>query len=201
MEHIEQDMKISAAEIRRLRTERGWSQEQLAAASGLGLRTIQRVEAEGKAARETRVCLAATFNVPLTDLLEAPDVDAVVKPVLPVRRYQIALVAATLTLMPALLGITGVIETNQLVSVCFMATIALFLYGGFGSYFTGAPRQTSPLKRYVQITFIAAAIFFAFASFAQGNSAAVSVAAQVTTLVLGMYCLFDYVRLRRQVNK
>ena len=64
-------MKIASTTVRRLRTERGWSQEQLATASGLSLRTIQRVEAEGSAAMATRVCLAATFEVSLADL--APD--------------------------------------------------------------------------------------------------------------------------------
>lgn len=61
-------MKIASATVRRLRTGRGWSQEQLAAASGLSLRTIQRVEAEGTASMATRVCLAATFSVPLAEL-------------------------------------------------------------------------------------------------------------------------------------
>jgi transcriptional regulator with XRE-family HTH domain len=65
---LDTDMKIASATVRRLRTGRGWSQEQLATASGLSLRTIQRVEAEGAASMATRVCLAATFDVPLADL-------------------------------------------------------------------------------------------------------------------------------------
>jgi DNA-binding XRE family transcriptional regulator len=68
---LEQEMKIASTTVRRLRTDRGWSQEQLATASGLSLRTIQRVEAEGSASMATRVCLAATFNVPLAELAEA----------------------------------------------------------------------------------------------------------------------------------
>lgn len=61
-------MKISAAVVRRLRLERGWSQEQLALASGLSLRTIQRVEADGSASLATKVCFAATFGIPLVEL-------------------------------------------------------------------------------------------------------------------------------------
>jgi transcriptional regulator with XRE-family HTH domain len=68
---LEQEMKIASATVRRLRTARGWSQEQLATASGLSLRTIQRVEAEGAASMATRVCLAATFSVPLDELADA----------------------------------------------------------------------------------------------------------------------------------
>lgn len=201
MEHAEHDMKISTAAIRRLRTERGWSQEQLAAASGLGLRTIQRVEAEGRAARETRVCLAATFNVALAELLEVPDIEAAVTPALSVRRYKIALIAAVLVVVPVLLCIANVIAASLLVSMCLMAAIALFLYAGFGLYFTGAPRHASYVKRYGQIAFIAAAIFCAFAFFAQDNSAAANFAAQITALVLAIYFAVDYVLSRRRTNR
>jgi len=67
---MEEVMKISSAVVRRLRTDRGWSQEQLAIASGLSLRTIQRVEADGTASMGTKVSLAATFGVQLGDLSE-----------------------------------------------------------------------------------------------------------------------------------
>jgi transcriptional regulator with XRE-family HTH domain len=65
---MEHEMKISAALVRRLRTARGWSQDQLAMASGLSLRTIQRIEAEGVASMATKVSLAATFDMPLGEL-------------------------------------------------------------------------------------------------------------------------------------
>lgn len=57
------DMKAKSSLIRKLRTERLWSQEQLAKASGLGLRTIQRLEARGSASNETIKALAAVFQV------------------------------------------------------------------------------------------------------------------------------------------
>lgn len=205
MEHTEHDMKISSITIRRLRTARGWSQEQLAVASGLGLRTIQRVEAEGKAARETRVCLAATFGVELAELIEAPaqdEVELTAPDVRPgVQHYKVALVAAGLALVPVLLHITGVIAQSLLVSGFFMAAIALGLYGGFGWYFTGAPQHRSCLKHYVQVAFIAAAIFSAFAAMSRGDTAALGLAAQVTVLAVGLYCLFDFLVSRRQASK
>jgi len=61
-------MKLSTQEVRRLRTERGWSQEHLAQAAGLSVRTVQRVEAEGTASLATASCLAATFEVSLLAL-------------------------------------------------------------------------------------------------------------------------------------
>lgn len=67
---MEHEMKISPLEVRRLRTGRGWSQEQLAIAAGLSLRTIQRVEANGIASLDTAVSLAATYQVKLIELQE-----------------------------------------------------------------------------------------------------------------------------------
>jgi len=49
--------------IRKLRLEKGWSQEQLAEASGVSARTIQRIEGGGEASIETIKCLAAVFEI------------------------------------------------------------------------------------------------------------------------------------------
>ena len=57
------EMKVKSALIRKYRSERFWSQEQLASASGLSLRTIQRLEARGSASIETIKSLAAVFEV------------------------------------------------------------------------------------------------------------------------------------------
>ena len=65
---MSKEMKIDRHMVRKLRELRGWSQEQLAEAAGLGLRTVQRVESEGRASAETRTCLAASFNVPQSAL-------------------------------------------------------------------------------------------------------------------------------------
>lgn len=204
-EHKEQQeqetMNISSSRIRHLRHERGWSQEQLALASGLSLRTIQRVETEERASRETRVCLAAAFDVPLSELVEVVESEEVAKPLLSVRRYKIALVTAVIAVVPTLLGFAGIIALGQLASLGFMAAIGLFLYGGFGWYFTGAAAQTSYVKRCAQMAFIVAGMFCAFATFAQKDSAAVGFAAQIGALVMGVYFLFDYLRSRRQAVK
>lgn len=67
---MDHEMKVSASIIKKLRNERGWSQEQLAIASGVSLRTIQRVEAEGVTSTGTAVCIAATYGVKLIELQE-----------------------------------------------------------------------------------------------------------------------------------
>ena len=91
-------MRIDSAFIRREREKRGWSQEQLAAAAGLGVRTIQRLEASGIASAESAKCLAAVFEVPYTRLMMAvPVMSPVASPArrVPMRHWA---AAATVTL-------------------------------------------------------------------------------------------------------
>jgi transcriptional regulator with XRE-family HTH domain len=61
-------MKVNAELIVRLRRERSWSQDELAGASGLNLRTIQRVETHGSASLQTKKALAAAFDLDARDL-------------------------------------------------------------------------------------------------------------------------------------
>ena len=129
---MEQEMKLSAALVRRLRTERGWSQDQLATASGLSLRTIQRVEAEGVASMATRVSLAATFSIPLAQLSEAQTVEAAAPPASGRHFGSLLLGLAVLSCgmlgesmrLPATLGLRG--DAVALVS-SFSLTINLLL--------------------------------------------------------------------------
>lgn len=62
------DLKVDSAFIKAERQKRGWSQEHLAAAAGLGLRTIQRMESAGTGSNESAKCLAAVFEVDLARL-------------------------------------------------------------------------------------------------------------------------------------
>ncbi len=54
--------------VRKLRLERGWTQEQLAAAAGVSVRTVQRIERGLPASVETRKCLASALQVDWRDL-------------------------------------------------------------------------------------------------------------------------------------
>ena len=69
---MEAQMKINGEAVRALREQKSWSQEHLASASGLSVRTVQRVEIEGIASAETRLALAAALDVPVADLMLAP---------------------------------------------------------------------------------------------------------------------------------
>ncbi len=59
--------------VRKLRLERGWSQEQLAEASGLSVRTIQRIERGQAPGLESLKALAAVFEVDVSDLQAEPE--------------------------------------------------------------------------------------------------------------------------------
>ncbi|MEE8295143.1 MAG: helix-turn-helix transcriptional regulator [Sphingomonadales bacterium] len=57
--------------LKKLRTEKGWSQEQLAEISGVSARTIQRLEKGEKPGMETLKALAAGFEVSVSELKKA----------------------------------------------------------------------------------------------------------------------------------
>src|SRR5262245_25525976 len=62
--------------IQKLRLKRGWSQQQLAEASGLSVRTIQRIEAGHPASTETLKSIAAVFEVDFSTLNPETPMDA-----------------------------------------------------------------------------------------------------------------------------
>ncbi|REL36249.1 helix-turn-helix domain-containing protein [Thalassotalea euphylliae] len=56
-------MLLSTDKLKKIRSEHGWSQEVLAKASGLSVRTIQRIESDGKASAESTLAIASVFNL------------------------------------------------------------------------------------------------------------------------------------------
>jgi transcriptional regulator with XRE-family HTH domain len=73
------DMKIYGNRVKRERVQRAWTQEHLAGATGLSLRTIQRIETTGTASYDSVNALAAVFSLAIADLRlpeAAPDVAA-----------------------------------------------------------------------------------------------------------------------------
>ncbi len=63
-------MEVNASKIRALRTSHGWTQQHLADACAISLRTVQRVERYGNASQETVASLASVFEVVQTDLIQ-----------------------------------------------------------------------------------------------------------------------------------
>ena len=61
-------MKINAELILDLRAQKNWSQDELAIASGLNLRTVQRIEKEATASLQSKKSLASAFDININDL-------------------------------------------------------------------------------------------------------------------------------------
>lgn len=61
-------MQFDGNGLRRLREQRGWSQQQLAEVAGVSVRTVQRLETGGSATGETRMAVAAALDVAPADL-------------------------------------------------------------------------------------------------------------------------------------
>lgn len=57
-------------DIKKLRLQRAWSQEQLAECSGLSVRTIQRLENGGQMSLESRKSIAAAFDIDANEFTE-----------------------------------------------------------------------------------------------------------------------------------
>lgn len=68
--------KADAEKIKRWREERHWSQEHLAELSGLGLRTIQRIETGEAASHDSLMALAAAYNVEVMALSIDQEIEA-----------------------------------------------------------------------------------------------------------------------------
>ena len=61
-------MRINADVVLKARKEKAWSQDELAVASGLNLRTIQRVESEGLISLQSKKALASALDLDINDL-------------------------------------------------------------------------------------------------------------------------------------
>lgn len=64
---------MNESRIVQLRQERGWTQEKLATESGLGVRTIQRLESGNDASLETLSLAADALKVPVRELFASID--------------------------------------------------------------------------------------------------------------------------------
>jgi DNA-binding XRE family transcriptional regulator len=55
--------KIAVAVLKRLRKAKAWSQEHLAQAANISVRTVQRMEAEGVCSAESKLAVAAALDI------------------------------------------------------------------------------------------------------------------------------------------
>ena len=57
-------------DLQKLRTDKGWSQEELAMHAGISVRTVQRIENGQRASLESLKCLAAVFETSVSNLVQ-----------------------------------------------------------------------------------------------------------------------------------
>ncbi|MGR3622345.1 2TM domain-containing protein [Pseudophaeobacter sp.] len=69
--------------VRKLRLEKGYSQEQLAEMAGISTRTLQRIERGATASPETLKCIASVLETDFTNLRKEPDMPTQPAPGLP----------------------------------------------------------------------------------------------------------------------
>ncbi len=95
-------MKINVALLLRLRSERSWSQDELAMSSGLNLRTIQRIEKDGAASLQSKKALAAAFAIDPRDLDEEKHMKCPACDSAEIRRYKAGYSLSSEDLLPGL---------------------------------------------------------------------------------------------------
>ena len=124
---MEMDIMIDKNRIRKLRSQRAWSQDHLASVSGLSLRTIQRIENDGSCSLESKKALAAVFNIKPSDL--DIQVNAIRNMAASKRGRMFGFAGATAGLFCAYIGITLSLISGQITS----ADAGLY-YGSVGAF-------------------------------------------------------------------
>ncbi|USX15677.1 helix-turn-helix domain-containing protein [Oxalobacteraceae bacterium OTU3CAMAD1] len=199
---MDDDMKLSAKTIKRLRTERAWSQEQLAEIADVSLRTIQRAEADGSASRETRMALAAAFDIDLRDLAEPESATPEPPSPSPVpstihatpKQYR---VVGMIALLAAVLSVGASYFSSEAMPWIFttlapMTAIAGGLYAGFGWYFSGRTQPSTPARRTVQFGFITCALVLLFSSLSASPRATATAYLQMMLFACAIRHAFDW---------
>ena len=164
-------------------------------AAGLSLRTVQRVEGEGVASRETRVCLAATFDIDLGVLSDDPaatdGIRTVASPVVLVGYTRAAWVSALALGLFAFCLISPTTLPGGVTVAAAVIAIAAALYGGFGWYFQRSASQSTPNRRAAQRAFMALVIFCLFAPISGPGKAYLLFATQLTLVGCLIYFVAD----------
>jgi len=62
------EMQINFKLVKQLRQQKSWSQDQLASIASISLRTIQRIEKDGRCSIDSKKALASAFEIDATDL-------------------------------------------------------------------------------------------------------------------------------------
>ncbi|MAD04956.1 helix-turn-helix domain-containing protein [Pseudoalteromonas shioyasakiensis] len=101
-------MQLNPNTIKALRLKFEWTQQQLADACDVSLRTIQRVEKEGAASKETTMSLCAVFEVRQGELIKLDDESTNDSKAHAVSKQNLAVIVATSSFISFALGMATV---------------------------------------------------------------------------------------------
>ncbi|MDP5215556.1 helix-turn-helix transcriptional regulator [Pseudoalteromonas tunicata] len=186
---METKMKINSEKVRELRNSKGWSQEQLSATSGLSLRTIQRVEAEGNTSRESKVCLAATFDIDLSELDSDSDLKTSKDNVKPYTANKFVISIGIISFLLSIAGFIFYSEPSYIFLIANMVSIFSIMHSLFNWYFSEEKLTQNVLKRSVRAYFIY--IFcYSFFSLIGGQSTSVLLNGLLSGFIFGVIYYF-----------
>lgn len=123
------DMKVNSKRIRAEREKRAWSQEHLANVSGLGVRTVHRIENSGSASLESIKAIAAVFELEAADLQINSTSEIVIPRELSLPKLLLALLKS-----PVVILLKNDSPRSNAIRVLSIALITIAM---FTSYFVG----------------------------------------------------------------
>lgn len=155
---METELMVNSTLIKQLRKKAGWSQEQLAVASGLSLRTIQRVESEGKASVETKKCLSATLQISMEEL-------ELTSTLAPSKSKKVSRVLLLLIAASTGISLTGhfIDVSNPITFVANLIAIFSIIYCVFNWFFDADLPIETTAKSQFRASFIYFSVFSIFA--------------------------------------
>ncbi|MFT5862013.1 MAG: transcriptional regulator with XRE-family HTH domain [Flavobacteriales bacterium] len=128
---IETD-NVNVRDLKQMRLERHWSQDQLAAMSGLSIRTIQRIENGENAGLESLKSLAAVFEIKIEDSDKNEEIEQMRKEEEYVQNvkglYKLSAVAVFSLVVPFILAINDPTLWSVFLWILFSWGIILGIY-------------------------------------------------------------------------
>ena len=123
---------INIRDLKKMRLERHWSQDQLAEMSGLSIRTIQRIENGENAGLESLKSLAAVFEINIADSDKNQEIEQVRKEEAYVQKvkgfYKLLAIALLSLVVPTILAINDQTLWNVLLWILLSWLVVLGIY-------------------------------------------------------------------------
>ena len=108
-------MEVNAIKIKSLRTQRNWTQQHLADACAISLRTVQRVERYGNASKDTLMGLTAVFELEPSDLVVPSEPVVIVEKTIDSDKKRERKLIISATFIGMLIGVAVMVIINMVV--------------------------------------------------------------------------------------